>query len=102
MVLQEDDENIMGEEDFQRTCARNGKDEKRFVSHDQEKAAEVVGHVMRKGGLAKLVLEGKVAGKRQRGRRRLNFMGGGWHRLLGVVLWRRCVGRLIRLVSGKW
>ena len=76
VVLQEDDENIMGEEDFQRTCARNGKDEKRFVSHDQEKAAEVVGHVMRKGGLAKLVLEGKVAGKRQRGRRRLNFMGG--------------------------
>lgn len=40
-MLKEDDENMMGEEELQRTCARYGKDEKRLVS--QEKAAEVCG-----------------------------------------------------------
>ena len=35
-----------------------------------------VGHVERKGGLEKLVLEGKIKGKRQRGRKRLDFMEG--------------------------
>ena len=34
-----------------------------------------VGHVVRKEGLEKLVLEGKINGKRQRGRR-LNYMDG--------------------------
>ena len=35
-----------------------------------------VGHVVRKGGFQKLVLEGKINGKRQPGRRRLNYMEG--------------------------
>jgi len=35
-----------------------------------------VGHVERKGGLEKLVLEGRIEGRRSRGRRRLNYMGG--------------------------
>ena len=35
-----------------------------------------VGHVMRKGGLEKLVLEGKINGKRQRGRQRLKYLEG--------------------------
>ena len=42
----------------------------------RKRQLKFVGHVMRKGRLEKLVLEGKVAGKRLRGRRRLNFMGG--------------------------
>ena len=35
-----------------------------------------VGHVVRKEGLEKLVLEGKINGKRQRERRRSNYMEG--------------------------
>ena len=35
-----------------------------------------VGHVVRKGGLEKLVLEGKIDGKRQRGRQRLKYLDG--------------------------
>ena len=35
-----------------------------------------VGQVARKGGLGKLVLEGKINGKRQHGKRRLNSMEG--------------------------
>ena len=35
-----------------------------------------VGHVERKEGLEKLVLEGKIEGKRPRGRKRLNYMEG--------------------------
>ena len=35
-----------------------------------------VGHVVRKGGLEKLVLEGKINGKRQKGRLRLKYLGG--------------------------
>ena len=35
-----------------------------------------VGHAVRKEGLQKLVLEGKLEGKRGRGRRRLDYMGG--------------------------
>ena len=42
----------------------------------RKRQLKFVGHIMRKGGLEKLVLEGKVAGTRQRGRRRLNFIGG--------------------------
>ena len=35
-----------------------------------------VGHVVRKGGLEKLVLEEKINGKRQRGRQRLKYLEG--------------------------
>ena len=35
-----------------------------------------VGHVLRKGGLEKLVQEGKINGRRQRGRQRLKFLEG--------------------------
>ena len=42
----------------------------------RQRQLRFVGHVVRKNGIEKLVLEGKVAGQRQRGRRRLNFMGG--------------------------
>ena len=35
-----------------------------------------VGHVVRKGGLEKLVIEGKINGKRQRGRQRLKYVEG--------------------------
>ena len=35
-----------------------------------------VGHAVRKEGLQKLVLEGKLEGERGRGRRRLDYMGG--------------------------
>ena len=35
-----------------------------------------VGHIERKRGLEKLVLEGKIKGKRQRGRKRLDYMEG--------------------------
>ena len=42
----------------------------------RQRQLRFVGHVARKNGIEKLVLEGKVAGQRQRGRRRLNFMGG--------------------------
>ena len=35
-----------------------------------------VGHVVRKEGLEKVVLEGKINEKRQRGRRRLKYMEG--------------------------
>ena len=41
----------------------------------RKRQLKFVGHIMRKGGLKKLVLEGKVAGAQQRGRR-LNFIGG--------------------------
>ena len=35
-----------------------------------------VGHVVRKEGFKKRVIEGKINGKRQGGRRRLNYMEG--------------------------
>ena len=42
----------------------------------QRRQLRFVGHAVRKEGLQKLVLEGKFEGKRGRGRRRLDYMGG--------------------------
>ena len=66
----------MGEEDFQQMCAKIAGMERDLLVTIRKRQLKFVGHIMRKGGLEKLVLEGKVAGARQRGRRRLNFIGG--------------------------
>ena len=41
----------------------------------RKRQLKYVGHSVRKGGIGKFVLEGKIPGKRQRGRRRGNFLG---------------------------
>ena len=75
----------MGEESFKRMRARNGRVEMRrdLLNTIRKGQLKFAGHVMRKGGLKKLVLEREIAGRPQGGRRRLNFMGG-WRRLFNV------------------
>ena len=50
--------------------------ERSLVMTIRKRQLKFVGHVERKGELKKLVLEGKIKGKRQRGRKRLDFMEG--------------------------
>ena len=50
--------------------------ERSLVMTIRKRQLRFVGHVERKGGLEKLALEGKIKGKRQRGRKRLDFMEG--------------------------
>ena len=50
--------------------------ESSLVMTIRKRQLRFVGHVERKGGLEKLVLEGKIKGKRQRRRKRLDFMEG--------------------------
>ena len=71
-----------------------------------------VGHVVRKKGFEKLVLEGKISGKRKRGRRSLNYIEGlasatGCGAVVrwcggAVVRWSFCGGRVTGLVSEEW
>ena len=65
-----------------------------------------VGHVVRKEGPEKLVFEGKINGKRQRGRRRLKYMEGlasaAGCDAVELLRWSVCGGRGTGLVSGKW
>ena len=50
--------------------------ERSLVMTIRKRQLRFVGYLERKGGLEKLVLEGKIKGKRQRGRKRLDFMEG--------------------------
>ena len=50
--------------------------ERRLLVAIRRRQLKFAGHVIRKGGLEKLVLEGKINGKRQRGRQRLKYLEG--------------------------
>ena len=49
---------------------------RRLLVAIRRRQLKFAGHVIRKGGLEKLVLEGKINGKRQRGRQRLKYLDG--------------------------
>jgi len=52
------------------------KKERSLLRTIRKRQLKFVGHVIRKEGLEKLILEGKIEGKRQRGRQRLRYMDG--------------------------
>ena len=64
-----------------------------------------VGHLVRKGGVGKMAIEGNIEGRKQRGRPRLAFLEG---MVLGAGCWMRrdgnvtSGGREIGLAAGLW
>lgn len=52
------------------------KEDRSLLVTIRKRQLSFMGHVMRKNGLERLVIEGKIEGKRQRGRQRMTFLEG--------------------------